>query len=58
MVQQKQDMQTIKSKLEEISKIQVDISYAISKTAESLKRFFTPDQLINGGYTKKVSPPS
>ena len=45
MIDKKDDMQLIKSKLEEVSKIQVEVSYRNIQDARTIETILTPDQL-------------
>ena len=45
MIEQKTDMQAIRGKLEEIAKIQVDVSYRNILDSRSSETILTPDQL-------------
>jgi Spy/CpxP family protein refolding chaperone len=45
MIEQKDDMQAIKNKLEDIAKIQVDVSYRNILDSRSSETILTPDQL-------------
>jgi Spy/CpxP family protein refolding chaperone len=46
MIDEKEDMQIIKSKLEEISKIQVEISFHRIEDSRKVEGILTPDQLV------------
>jgi Spy/CpxP family protein refolding chaperone len=45
MIDKKEDMQVIKSKLEEIAKIQVEVSYRNIEDTRSIETILTPEQL-------------